>query len=175
MALLPLPSLSAKATTTSPGPPPAFAGVFNKVGGLCRKGADGGRHYLSAMTRPILGSLMVFLLMPACRKEQVKQYAVDLRATCYDCVVQYASGAERGRFDTLSGVVAGLDTLRETGTYTLTMTEDEDLFFRACRLAPDSGRFGDIELVVEGDVHPLGAVVDRNTNCAVINQAVQFR
>lgn len=127
------------------------------------------------MYRYVLTAFAIMLFMPACKKEEVKEYKVSLRATCYDCLVQYASGPDRGRFDTLSGSISDADTLRETGTYTLTMKEDEALFFRACRLTPDSGRFGDIELFVDGDVQPLSAFAVRDSNCAVINQAVTFR
>ncbi|MBX2972099.1 MAG: hypothetical protein KF797_03265 [Flavobacteriales bacterium] len=127
------------------------------------------------MSRPVIGALAMLLLVPACKKEEVKQYSVSLRATCYDCVVQYASGPARGRYDTLHGAINGADTVRETGTYTLTMKADEPIFFRACRITPDSGSFGAIELFAEGDIQPLSATVPREVNCAVINQAVQFR
>lgn len=127
------------------------------------------------MFRPVIIVATLVLLLPACKKEQVKEYKVSLRATCFDCVVQYASGPDRGRYDTLSGSISGSDTLRETGTYSLIMAVDEPLFLRACRITPDSGRFGDIELFAEGDIQPLSATVGREVDCAVINQAVQYR
>lgn len=127
------------------------------------------------MYRSALAALAIVALIPACKKEEVKEYTVSLRATCYDCLVQYASGPDRGRYDTLSGSISGSDTIRETASYTLTMKEEEALFFRACRLTPDSGRFGDIELLAEGDIQPLSIMAERDSNCAVINQAVQFR
>lgn len=131
--------------------------------------------YLAPMFRTVIAAAALFLLLPACKKEEVKEYKVSLQATCYDCIVQYASGPDRGRFDTLFGSVNGSDTLRVTRRYTLTMLEEEALFFRACRLEPDSGRFGDIEIYADGDIQPLSAVVGRTVDCAVINQAVQFR
>ncbi|MCB0766031.1 MAG: hypothetical protein KDB95_02355 [Flavobacteriales bacterium] len=127
------------------------------------------------MLRPALGALILLIFVPACKKEEVKEYTVSLRATCYDCVVQYAAGPDRGRYDTLAGSIQGSDTLRQTGNYTMTMREDEALFFRACRLLPDSGRFGGIDLQVEGDVRPVSTSVAQDVDCAVINQSVQFR
>lgn len=127
------------------------------------------------MFRPIIGVCLSLVILSACKKEEVKEYKVQLRATCYDCLVQYASGPDRGRYDTLHGTVNGTDTIRETGTYTLTMKADESIFFRACRITPDSGSFGTIELVAEGDIQPLSATVPHDADCAVINQAVQFR
>lgn len=127
------------------------------------------------MFRPIIGACLVLLALSACKKEEVKEYTVSLRATCYDCLVQYAAGPDRGRYDTLAGAISGTDTIRESGTYTLTLRADEGLFFRACRIQPDSGRFGDIELFVDGDVQPFSLFAVRDSNCAVINQAVQFR
>lgn len=127
------------------------------------------------MSRSVLLGIVVAALLPSCKKEEVKEYTVSLRATCYDCVVQYAAGPDRGRYDTLSGVIEGADTLRETGTYTLTMRENQAIFFRACRMLPDSGRFGSIDLSVDGDVQPMVMTAVRDSNCAVINQGVQFR
>ena len=131
--------------------------------------------YLAPMFRTVIAAAALFLLLPACRKEQVKEYNVSLQATCFDCVVQYASGPDRGRFDTLHGSINGADTLRETGHYALTMKEDQPIFFRACRITPDSARFGDIELFADGDIQPLSASVGREVDCAVINQSVQYR
>ena len=131
--------------------------------------------YLAAMFRMVIAAAALFLLLPACRKEQVKEYNVSLQATCFDCVVQYASGPDRGRFDTLHGSISGADTLRETGTYSLSMAVDEPLFFRACRITPDSARFGDIDLFADGDIQPLSASAPRETDCAVINRSVQYR
>ncbi|MBL7946666.1 MAG: hypothetical protein JNN32_11445 [Flavobacteriales bacterium] len=127
------------------------------------------------MYRTVIGALALALLIPACKKEEVKEYTVSLKATCYDCIVQYASGPDRGRFDTLFGAVNGSDTLRTTRSYTLTMREEEALFFRACRLNPDSGRFGALELMAEGDIQSLMVEEPQEADCAVINQAVQFR
>ncbi|HPF89304.1 MAG TPA: hypothetical protein PLL57_01420 [Flavobacteriales bacterium] len=127
------------------------------------------------MLRPVIGVTALLLLLPSCKKEQVKAYTVSLRATCYDCVMQYAAGPDRGRYDTLYGGIEGADTLRETGDYSLTMREGEDLFFRACRLTPDSGRFGPIDLEVAGQAQPFAVSVEREADCAVINRAVQFR
>jgi hypothetical protein len=127
------------------------------------------------MFRPVIGALALVLLIPSCKKEEVKEYTISLKATCYDCIVQYASGPDRGRFDTLFGSVNGSDTLRTTRSYTLTMREEEALFFRACRLEPDSGRFGTIELLAEGDIQSLALEEPLEADCAVINQAVQFR
>lgn len=127
------------------------------------------------MFRSVIGVTALLLLLPSCKKEQVKEYTVSLRATCYNCVVQYAAGPDRGRYDTLHGAIEGTDTLRETGDYALTMREDEDLFFRACRLSPDSGRFGSIALDVTGEVQPISEMVGQEVDCAVINRSVQFR
>lgn len=133
------------------------------------------RRYLAAMYRIVFGVLVLLVCLPACKKEEVRTYTVALRATCYDCVVQYAAGPDRGRYDTLAGSVVGADTLRESASYTLTMAADEALFFRACRLMPDSGRSGAIELVAEGEMQPFSALAGLEENCAVINQPVQFR
>ncbi|MGV3638400.1 MAG: hypothetical protein ACO1NQ_12240 [Flavobacteriales bacterium] len=127
------------------------------------------------MFRPVIGALAVVLLMPSCKKEEVKEYTVSLKATCYDCIVQYASGPDRGRFDTLFGAVSGSDTMLVSRNYSLTMLEEEALFFRACRLEPDSGRFGAIVIQAEGDIQPLVVEEPLEADCAVINQAVQFR
>jgi hypothetical protein len=127
------------------------------------------------MFRPVIGALAMVLLIPACKKEEVKEYTVSLKATCYDCVVQYASGPDRGRFDTLYGSVSGADTSRASRSYSLTMREEEALYFRACRLNPDSGRFGAIDLLAEGDIQSLVVEEPAEVDCAVINQAVQFR
>lgn len=110
----------------------------------------------------------------ACNKEEVKEYTANLKATCYDCIVQYAAGPARGIYDTLSGSVNGADTLRETGTYTMTMKEGDAIFFRACRINLDTV-FGAIDLEVTGQLEPLSANVDTAFDCAVINQDVQFR
>ena len=126
------------------------------------------------MFRPVVGFFTLLLLCPSCKKEDVKEYHVRLHASCYDCVVQYAAGPDRGRYDTLAGSVVGSDTLRATEAYTLTMREDEALFFRACRLDPDSGRFGSIDLQVDGDIQPLSVQMPREADCAVLNQEVQF-
>lgn len=114
------------------------------------------------------------LLLLGCKKEEVKQYTVELEATCYDCIVQYAAGPDRGRYDTLSGSVEGADTLRETGRYSLVMEENEALFFRACRYDPDTV-FGDIELRASGAIAPVSTSVGTDAECAVINQAVSYR
>ena len=127
------------------------------------------------MFRPVIGALAMVLLIPACKKEEVKEYTVSLKATCFDCIVQYASGPDRGRYDTLFGSVSGSDSLRTTRSYSLTMREEEALYFRACRLNPDSGRFGAIDLLAEGDIQSVVVVEPTEVDCAVINQAVQFR
>lgn len=127
------------------------------------------------MFRPVIGVLALLILASSCKKEEAKQYKVSLRATCFDCLVQYASGPDRGRYDTLAGFVEGTDTIRETGTYELVMKQDEALFFRACRIWPDSGSFGDIELSAEGDIEPIYHAVPAQEVCGVINREVQFR
>ena len=119
--------------------------------------------------------LLLSLVAFACKKEEVKEYTVSLQATCFDCIVQYASGPDRGRYDTLSGSINGADTVRETGNYQLVMRADELIFFRACRISPDTARFGEISLSADGDILPLSTLVDRATDCATINQPVQFR
>ncbi|MBL7952478.1 MAG: hypothetical protein JNM62_12255 [Flavobacteriales bacterium] len=110
----------------------------------------------------------------SCKKPEVKEYTANLKATCYDCIVQYAAGPARGVYDTLSGTVEGTDTLRQTGTYTMTMKEGDALFFRACRIDTDTA-FGAIDLEVTGDLDALSITEDRNMDCAVLNQNVRFR
>lgn len=119
-------------------------------------------------------ALLSILAAGACKKHEVKEYAANLKATCYDCIVQYAAGTARGQYDTLTGSINGDDTLRETGIYTMTMKEGDALFFRACRINPDTV-FGNIDLEVTGELQPLSAAVDTASDCAVINQDVQFR
>lgn len=120
----------------------------------------------------MLMALLLFSL--GCKKEEVKKYGVTLEARCWDCIVQYAVGPERGRYDTLLGNVVGGDTIPETGTYTVEVEENEALFFRACRIRPDT-IFGDIEVLATGQIAPLEARVDTSQNCATINQVVQVR
>lgn len=128
--------------------------------------------------RPLLPALGVALVivacLVACTKEEAKEYRAELKATCYDCIVQYAAGPARGLYDTLSGSVNGTDTLRETGTYTMTMKEGDAIFFRACRMNPDTA-FGSIDLEVSGQLEPLNSNVAADADCAVINQNVRFR
>ena len=130
--------------------------------------------YLPPMVRSafILAALLV--LGTGCKKEEVKKYNVTLEASCWDCIVQYAVGPERGRFDTLFGSVVDGDTIPETGTYTVVVEAEQAIFFRGCRMDPDTV-FGDIELMASGEVAPLEVRVDTSQNCAVINQAVQVR
>lgn len=120
--------------------------------------------------------LLTPFLLPSCKTE-VKEYTATLDARCYDCIVQYAAGADRGIRDTLTGSVnaATGDTFTEAGQYRLVMREGEEIFFRACRMRPDSAAFGDIVLNVSGDVQPLSTTVDRDSECAVISQPVQFK
>ncbi|HRH69918.1 MAG TPA: hypothetical protein PLB89_10465 [Flavobacteriales bacterium] len=117
--------------------------------------------------------ILAVILALGCKKEEVKEYTVDLEATCWDCIVQYAAGPDRGRLDTLLGSVneATGDTFVETGRYALVMKQGDALFFRACRIRPDTV-FGDIELRTSGTVPPITVVVDTSETCAVINQAV---
>lgn len=126
------------------------------------------------MRRRSLAVIPFILLAGACKKSDVREYTARLKATCYDCIVQYAAGPARGQYDTLSGSINGNDTLRETGMYSMTMKEGDALFFRACRINPDS-IFGAIDLEVTGQLEPLSASVDTSQTCAVINQDVQFR
>lgn len=122
-------------------------------------------------------ALLAFLFVlssGSCRKHEVKEYTANLKATCYDCIVQYAAGPARGIYDTLSGAINGDDTLRETGTYTMTMKEGDAIFFRACRIDLDTV-FGAIDLEVTGQLQPLSTTVDTAADCAVINQNVLFR
>ena len=124
------------------------------------------------MRKVILG-VGIAVVLSGCKKEQVKEYSANLKATCYDCIVQYAAGPARGLYDTLSGSINGTDTLRETGVYTLTMKEGDAIFFRACRMDLDTV-FGSIDLEVSGQLQPLSTSVDTASDCAVINQNVQF-
>ena len=120
--------------------------------------------------------ILVVILVLGCKKEAVKEYTVTLDATCWDCIVQYAAGPDRGRRDTLLGSVEGTtgDTLVESGRYALVMKKGDALFFRACRIRPDSV-FGDIELRASGAVAPITTVVDTSEICATINQAVTLQ
>jgi hypothetical protein len=119
-------------------------------------------------------AILLMLAIGACKKHEVKEYSAHLKATCYDCIVQYAAGPARGQYDTLSGSINGADTLRETGIYTMTMKEGDAIFFRACRIHLDTV-FGNIDLEVTGELQPLYADVDTASDCAVLNQNVQFR
>ncbi|HQW05292.1 MAG: hypothetical protein IPH05_04045 [Flavobacteriales bacterium] len=127
------------------------------------------------MPRSLFYLLVIAALLASCRKE-VKEYKATLEASCYDCIVQYAAGSDRGLRDTLAGSVNTVtgDTFVEVGRYDLVMHEEEAIFFRACRIRPDSA-YGDITLHASGDISPLSATADRNTECAVINQPVQFK
>ena len=126
------------------------------------------------MKRVHLVLLAGVLLAVGCKKEEVKEYTVELEARCWDCIVQYASGPDRGRRDTLLGSVEGTDTLLETGHYQLVMKENESIFFRACRIRPDTA-FGDITLQAGGGIQPLSAIVGQDQDCATINQVVQVK
>jgi len=114
------------------------------------------------------------LLVIGCKKEEVKEYTVTLDARCWDCIVQFATGPDRGQRDTLFGSINGTDTLTEAGRYELVLKEGDNLFFRACRIRPDSA-FGAIELQAGGGIEPLSASVDRDQECAAINAVVQVR
>jgi hypothetical protein len=126
------------------------------------------------MVRSTFLLLALLLLGAGCKKEEVKKYSVTLEARCWDCVVQYAVGPDRGRFDTLFGAVVNGDTVPGTGTYTVIVEQDQALFLRGCRMDPDT-IFGDIELMAYGQIAPLEARVDTSQSCAVINQVVQVR
>ncbi len=134
------------------------------------------RNTFSPMKRMRYPLILAVLLVLGCKKEEVKEYTVTLDASCWDCIVQYAAGPDRGLRDTLFGSVdeATGDTLVESGRYALVMKEGDDLFFRACRIRPDSV-FGDIELRASGAVPTITVVVDTSEACATINQAVTLQ
>ncbi len=114
--------------------------------------------------------LAIALCASGCKKE-VKEYTVSLDARCWECIVTYAAGPDRGRVDTLFGSINGSDTLTEVGQYQLILKESDNLFFRACRLDPDTS-FGDIELHAGGGIQALSSSVGRSEACATINQPV---
>ena len=120
-----------------------------------------------------LGVVALVLLISSCKKE-VKEYTVSLEARCYDCIVTYAAGPARGRTDTILGVVEGTDTFLVTGQYQVIAKADDNLFFRACRIYPDTS-FGAIELRANGEVQELSASVELDQACATINQVVQVK
>ncbi len=119
---------------------------------------------------------VVVLCFAACKKD-VKEYKITLDASCYDCIVQYAAGADRGIRDTLTGGVnaATGDTFTSSGQYDLVLLENEAIYFRACRMRPDSAAFGDIILLVTGQVVPISETAGMAEECAIINQATQTR
>lgn len=121
------------------------------------------------------GLIMAFivLLAASCKKEE-KQYTVSLEARCYDCIVTYAAGPARGRIDTIFGVVEGADTFPATGQYQVIAKADDNLFFRACRIYPDTS-YGAIELRAAGEVQDINTSVGLDQACATINQVVQVR
>lgn len=116
--------------------------------------------------------LALALLVVGCKQDPVKQYTVTLNATCWDCAVTYAAGTDRGLTDTIPGTVTGSDTTRGAAQYQLVLNEGENLYFRACRIRPDT-TFGDIELRAAGEIQPLSAIAGPSVSCAVINQPVQ--
>jgi len=120
-----------------------------------------------------MGVVAIALLFGSCKKE-VKEYTVSLEARCYDCIVTYAAGPSRGRIDTLFGVVEGSDTFPVTGQYQVIAKADDNLFFRACRIYPDTS-FGAIELRASGEVQDINTNVGLDEACATINQVVQVR
>lgn len=128
----------------------------------------------SPMKRMHLVLLAGILLAVGCKKEEMKEYTVNLEARCWDCIVQYAAGPDRGRRDTLLGSVEGTDTLLETGHYNLIVKENDNIFFRACRIRPDTA-FGDITLQAGGGIQALSATVGTDQDCATINQVVQVK
>ena len=127
------------------------------------------------MKRKVLFIAAMSIGVAGCKKEEIKEYTVNLEATCWDCIVQYAAGPDRGLRDTLLGSVNGAgDTLVETGSYSLVMKEGDALFFRACRIRPDTV-FGNIALRASGAVQPISVVVDTSQTCAAINQVVNLQ
>ena len=78
------------------------------------------------MPRSLFYLLVIAALLASCRKE-VKEYKATLEASCYDCIVQYAAGSDRGLRDTLAGSVNTVtgDTFVEVGRYDLVMHEEE--------------------------------------------------
>lgn len=131
------------------------------------------RFTFQPMDKTCLGMVALALLIGSCKKE-VKEYTVSLEARCYDCIVTYAAGPSRGRTDTLLGVVEGTDTFLVTREYQVIAKADDNLFFRACRIYPDTS-FGAIELHASGEVQELSASVQLDQACATINQVVQVK
>lgn len=125
------------------------------------------------MERTGLIIVFIVLLMAGCKKTE-KQYTVSLEVRCYDCIVTYAAGPARGRIDTIFGVVEGTDSLLVTEHYQVIAKAEDNLFFRACRIYPDSS-YGAIELHAAGEVQDVYNNVGLDQSCASINQVVQVR
>ncbi len=92
------------------------------------------------MPRSLFYLLVIAALLASCRKE-VKEYKATLEASCYDCIVQYAAGSDRGLRDTLAGSVNTVtgDTFVEVGRYDLVMHEEEAIFFPRLSHPPGLG------------------------------------
>lgn len=107
-------------------------------------------------------------LASSCTKEEPKINAT-MQATCRNCIVSRAIGTAQSKKDTLLGtVVAPGDTVPETRSWNMELTEGDNIFLRACRLRDDTSYSG-IELRVAGDVRPMAASGDTSAHCVEIN------
>src|SRR5690606_18476664 len=101
------------------------------------------------MRRTLLLPLAALLLATACKKEE-PLITASFQATCRNCIVSRAIGSEQSRKDTLLGTVLGPgDTVAVTRQWSMELQEDQNIFFRACRLYEDTS-YGAMELRVSG-------------------------